>query len=79
MRWQLPLIVAYSITTHKSQMTAHNGIVYDPSKKSPFTRGLPYVALSRATDLDKVALLSPIRTDHFITVKVKAENEYRKI
>ncbi len=31
MRWQLPLILACSITTHKSQsMTAHNGIVYDP-------------------------------------------------
>ena len=77
MHWPLPLIVAYSITTHKSQsMTAHNGIVYDPSKKSPFfTRGLPYVAISRATDLDKVALLSPIQTDHFITDKSKAEND----
>jgi hypothetical protein len=51
-------------------MTAHNGIVYDPSKKS-----LPYVAISRATDLGKVALLSPIRTDHFITDKFKAEND----
>ena len=31
MRGQLPLILAYSITTHKSQsMTAHNGIVYEP-------------------------------------------------
>ena len=56
-------------------MTAHNGIVYEPSKKSPFTRGLPYVAISRATDLDKVALLSPIRTDHFITDKFKGEND----
>ena len=37
MRWQLPLILAYSITTHKSQsMTAHNGIVYEPSKTKPF-------------------------------------------
>ena len=36
---------------------------------------LPYVAISRATDLDKVALLSPIRTDHFITDKFKAEND----
>jgi hypothetical protein len=52
-------------------MTAHNGIVYDPSKKSPFTRGLPYVAISRATDLDKVALLSPIRTDHLSQINSK--------
>ena len=76
MRWQTPLIVAYSITTHKSQsMTAHNGIVYEPSISSPFTRGLPYVALSRATDLDKVSLLSAIRNDHFISNKFLAENE----
>jgi hypothetical protein len=76
MRWQIPLIVAYSITTHKSQsMTAHNGIVYEPSIRSPFTRGLPYVALSRATDLDKVSLLSAIRNDHFISNKFLAENE----
>ena len=34
------------ITTHKSQsMTAHNGIVYEPSKNKPFARGLPYVAM----------------------------------
>ena len=72
MRWQLSLIVAYSITTHKSQsMTAHNGIVYDPSKKNPFTRGLPNVAISRATDLDKVALLLPIRTDHLSQINSK--------
>ncbi len=33
MRWQLPLILAYSIATHKSQsMTAHNSIVCEPSK-----------------------------------------------
>jgi len=51
MRWQIPLILAYSITTHKSQsMTAHNGIVYEPSKTKPFARGFPYVAISRATD-----------------------------
>jgi len=70
MRRQLPFI------THKSQsIVSHNGIVYEPSKKSPFTRGLPYVTISRATDLNKVALLSLIRTDHFITDKFKAEND----
>ena len=61
MRWQIPLIVAYSITTHKSQsMTAHNSIVNETSINSPLTRGLQYVALSRATDLDKISLLSAI-------------------
>ena len=52
-------------------MTAHNGIVYDSSKKSPFSRVLPYVAISRATDLDKVALFSPIRTDHLSQINSK--------
>ena len=60
---------------HKSQsMTAHNGIVYEPSKNKPFARGLPYVAISRATDLEKVALLLPIRPDHFINKNFIAEN-----
>ncbi len=67
MPWQLPLFLVYSITTHKSQsMTAHDGIVYEPSKTKPFARGLPYVPISKATDLDTVALLSAIRPDHFI-------------
>jgi ATP-dependent exoDNAse (exonuclease V) alpha subunit len=76
MRWQIPLIVAYSITTHKSQsMTAHNGIAYEPSLLNPFTRGLAYVALSRATEIEKVTLLSPLRTDHIINNKFEADNQ----
>ena len=55
-------------------MIAHNGIVYEPSKKQPFARGLPYVAISRATDLDKVVLLSAIRPDHFINKTFTVEN-----
>ena len=39
-----------------------------------FARGLPYVAISTATDLDKVALLSAIRPDHFINKTFTAEN-----
>ena len=56
-------------------MTAHNGIVYDPSKKSPFTRGLPYVAISRATDFRQGCIIITNRTDHFITDKFKVEND----
>jgi len=70
-----PLILAYSITTHKSQsMTANNGIVYEPSKNKSFARGLPNVAISRATDIEKVALLSPIRPAHSINKAFIAEN-----
>ena len=43
-------------------------------KKKPFARGLPYVAISRATYLDKVALLSVLRPDHFINKTFTAEN-----
>ena len=56
-------ILAYTITTNKSQSTtARNGIVYEPSKTKLFARGLPYVAISRATDLDKVAKHSQLKT-----------------
>jgi ATP-dependent exoDNAse (exonuclease V) alpha subunit len=48
--------------------------VYEPSKNKPFARGLPYVAISRATDLEKVALLLPIRPDHFINKNFIVEN-----
>ena len=49
---ELQLILTFSSTTHKSQsITAHYGIVYEPSKTKPFARGLPYVGISRATDL----------------------------
>ena len=49
-------------------------MMYEPSKNKPFARGLPYVAISRATDIKKVALLLPIRTDHFINKNFIAEN-----
>ena len=55
-------------------MTAHNGIVYEPPKNKPVARGLPYVAISRATYVEKVALLLPIRPDHFINKTFIAEN-----
>ena len=55
-------------------MIANNGIVYEPSKNKPFARGLPYVVISRVTDLEKVALLLPIRPDHFINKHFIAEN-----
>ena len=45
------------------------------SKNKPFARGLPYVAISRATDLEKVALLLPIPPDHFINKNFTAEKK----
>ena len=56
-------------------LIANNGIVYEPSKNKPFARGLPYVVISRVTDLEKVALLLPIRPDHLINKHFIAENK----
>ncbi len=36
--------------------------------------GLPYVAISRATDLEKVELLLPIRPEHFTNKNFIDEN-----
>ncbi len=43
-------------------------------KTKPFAKGLPYVAISRAIDLDKITLLSVLRPDHFINKTFTAEN-----
>ena len=75
MRWQLPLIVTYSITTHKSQsMTAHNGIVYEP-----------YVVISRATDLrtdhfitDKFKAENDTNTTFYKNLKSKFNTDEEK-
>ena len=56
-RVQLPFLPAHARTGHSVQgMTAHDGVVVDCG--SSFFAG-DYVAISRATDMDKVILLSP--------------------
>ena len=58
-----PLILVYSITTHKSQsMTAHNGIVYEPYHQEQQTKKKFHY------------ILSPIRPDHFINRNFTAED-----
>ena len=66
-RWQLPLLPAAAMTTHKAQgMTAKNDVVYAPtSGKRPFCRGLEYVAISRCPSVNKLFLLHHLRPSHF--------------
>ena len=59
-RWQIPLVAAFATTTHKMQgSTVKGNCVTIPSLKSPWARGLDYVANSRATELSKLFLIRP--------------------
>jgi len=65
-RSQIPLRPAFATTTHKAQgITAKHGVVLLPSAGTPFCRGLAYVGISRATNLQKLYLLRSLRIDHF--------------
>jgi ATP-dependent exoDNAse (exonuclease V) alpha subunit len=76
-RWQLPLEPAFACTTHKMQgATAKYGAVIDPSEKTPFSRGLDYVASSRPTELNKLTLLGPLTARQF-TAFPGQQNEIR--
>ena len=62
-RMQLPLLPAHARTAHSVQgFTAPDGIVVDTG--SMFFAG-DYVAISRATDIDKVMLLNPALASFF--------------
>ena len=59
-RYQLPLDMAHCSTTHKRQgVTAKYGAVIKPTayNKTPFSRGLEYVQLSRSQRLEDIVLI----------------------
>ena len=68
-RWQLPLIPAAALNTHKVQgLTAANGIVYKPTyNRRHWARALEYAAISRCTSIsgNMLVLLKPLKIDHF--------------
>jgi hypothetical protein len=82
-RFQIPLALASAITTHKAQsLTAPYGVVLKLANNSPFARSLPYVALSRATEIAKVLLISPALPTHFhshLAQRYSIDDEYQHL
>jgi hypothetical protein len=63
LRQQLPLLLAHARTSHTLQgLSANDGVVLDPG--SMFFAG-DYIGCSRATDINKLFLLSPISEKNF--------------
>ncbi|MBP9669886.1 AAA family ATPase [Candidatus Woesebacteria bacterium] len=61
---QLPLILAWGITIHKSQGKTFDRLAIDLPQS--FAHGQTYVALSRATSLESIVLKRPLTTRHVI-------------
>jgi hypothetical protein len=82
-RWQIPLVAAFATTTHKMQgSTVRGNCVTIPSLKCPWARGLDYVANSRATELSKLFLLRPLKSQHFTShekERNKIDAEYARL
>jgi hypothetical protein len=61
---QLPLILAWGITIHKSQGKTFDRLAIDLPQS--FAHGQTYVALSRATSLESIVLKRPLTPHHVI-------------
>lgn len=61
---QLPLILAWGITIHKSQGKTFERLAIDLPQS--FAHGQAYVALSRATSLESIVLKRPLTPRHII-------------
>ena len=70
---QFPLRLAWAITVHKSQGLTFRQVRIDFSGGGAFAGGQTYVALSRCTSLEGIALSEPIRrSDIFVRSEVVA-------
>jgi ATP-dependent DNA helicase PIF1 len=75
-RTQFPLSVAYAITVHKSQGLSLERVVVGLGAKD-FSRGLSFVAISRARSLLGLAFAGPVTLER-LTRKVDAKNRARE-
>ena len=82
-RFQFPLEPQNWGTVHGNQgANAYNGLVYEPSPKQPFAMGMDYVGISRATSIQSLHLLSPIKAYHFTShpmQRFRIAQEYRRL
>jgi ATP-dependent DNA helicase PIF1 len=60
---QYPLILAWAVTIHKSQGKTFDRVIIDIGQGA-FSHGQVYVALSRCTTLEGIALRKPIKKKH---------------
>ena len=61
-RRQMPLRLAWALSVHKSQGMGLKQVRFDPAKT--FDDGQAYVALSRATTMEGLSLVSPVLPRH---------------
>ena len=81
-RWIHPLLLAHASTYHKAQgLTLPNGVVMMPPQPNA-ELGLAYVGISRVTELEGLALLGPMSTEHFMTrplQRAEIRREYARL
>ena len=59
---QMPLVLAWAFTVHKTQGLTFRKLAYDPN--NTFDVGMAYVALSRTTSIDGLYLENRLTTNH---------------
>ena len=78
----LPLRLCYAVTIHKAQgMTVPEGMVIDWKSKMPLASlvGLPFVAMTRAQTVTKVAVKNLPEYVNFLQPRDSKQFKFRKI
>jgi len=78
---QIPLVLAWAITIHKSQGKTFNKVIIDVGRGT-FTHGQMYVALSRCQTIEGIILKQPLKKSHILMdyriVKFLTSFQYKK-